>query len=57
MIDQSQVNGSILFGIGSDVSGLRPGQISASVLLELAIIIPCLIALVFVSLAYDRIQR
>lgn len=57
MIDQSQVNGSILFGIGWDVSGLRPGQTSASVLLQPAIIIPYLIALVFGSLVYDRIQR
>ena len=57
MIDQSQVTGSILFGIGWGVSGPRPGQTSASVLLEPAIIIPYLITLVFGSLAYDRIQR
>ena len=53
MIDQSQVTGSILFGIGWGVSGPRPGQTSASVLLEPAIIIPYLIALVFGSLVYD----
>ena len=57
MIDQSQVNGSVLFGIGWGVSGLRPGQTSASILLEPAIIIPYLIALVFGNLACDRIQR
>ena len=57
VIDQQLVIGSVLFGIGWGVSGLCPGPAFASVLLEPAIIIPYLIALVLGSLAYDQIQR
>ena len=57
VIDQPLVIGSILFGIGWGVSGLCPDPAFASVLLEPAIVIQYLIALVLGSLAYDRIQR
>ncbi|MGB1046465.1 MAG: DUF6691 family protein [Litorivicinaceae bacterium] len=57
VIDRPLVIGSVLFGVGWGVSGLCPGPAFASVLLEPAIIIPYLTALVLGSLAYDRIQR
>ena len=57
VIDRPLVIGSVLFGVGWGVSGLCPGPAFASVLLEPAIIIPYLMALVLGSLAYDRIQR
>jgi uncharacterized membrane protein YedE/YeeE len=57
VIDQPLVIGSVMFGIGWGVSGLCPGPAFASVLTEPTIIIPYLISLVLVSLAYDRIQR
>lgn len=57
VIDRPLVIGSVLFGVGWGVSGLCPGPAFASVLLEPAIIIPYLVALVLGSLAYDRIQR
>jgi len=57
VIDRPLVIGSVLFGIGWGVSGLCPGPAFASALLEPAVIIPYLMALVLGSLAYDRIQR
>ncbi|MGB0252933.1 MAG: DUF6691 family protein [Litorivicinaceae bacterium] len=57
VIDRPLVIGSVLFGVGWGVSGLCPGPAFASVLLEPAIIIPYLMALILGSLAYDRIQR
>ena len=57
VIDQRLEIGSVLFGIGRGVLGLCPGPAFASVLMEPAIIIPYLIALVLGSLAYDQIQR
>lgn len=57
MINQLLMSGSVLFGIGWSVSGLRSGPVFAYVLLEPAITIPYIIALVLGSLAYDRIQR
>ena len=57
VIDRPLVIGSVLFGVGWGVSGLCPGPAFASVLVEPAIIIPYLMALVLGSLAYDRIQR
>ena len=57
VIDRPLVIGSVLFGVGWGVSGLCPGPAFASALLEPAIIIPYLMALVLGSLAYDRIQR
>ena len=57
VIDQQLVIGTVLFGIGWGVSGFCPDPAFASVLLEPAIIIPYLIALVLGSLAYDQIQR
>ena len=57
VIDRPLVIGSVVFGVGWGVSGLCPGPAFASVLLEPAIIIPYLMALVLGSLAYDRIQR
>jgi uncharacterized membrane protein YedE/YeeE len=57
VIDRPLVIGSVLFGVGWGVSGLCPGPAFASVLLEPAMIIPYLMALVLGSLAYDRIQR
>ena len=57
VIDRPLVIGSVLFGVGWGVTGLCPGPAFASVLLEPAIIIPYLMALVLGSLAYDRIQR
>ena len=57
VIDRPLVIGSVLFGVGWGISGLCPGPAFASVLLEPAIIIPYLMALVLGSLAYDRIQR
>lgn len=57
VIDRPLVIGSVLFGVGWGVSGLCPGPAFASVLLEPAIIIPYLVALVLGSLAYERFHR
>jgi uncharacterized membrane protein YedE/YeeE len=57
VIDKPLIIGSGIFGIGWGVSGLCPGPAFASVLMEPAVIIPYLIALVIGSLAYERIHR
>ena len=56
-IDRPLVLGSAVFGIGWGTSGLCPGPAFASVLLEPAVIIPYLVALVLGSLAYERFHR
>jgi len=56
-IDRPLVLGSAVFGIGWGISGLCPGPAFASVLLEPAVIIPYLVALVLGSLAYERFHR
>lgn len=57
VIDQPLIVGSAIFGIGWGISGLCPGPAFASVLMEPAVIIPYLIALVLGSLAYERFHR
>ena len=56
-IDRPLVLGSTVFGIGWGFSGLCPGPAFASILLEIAVIIPYLVALVLGSLAYERFHR
>ena len=57
VIDKPLIVGSAIFGIGWGISGLCPGPAFASVLMEPAVIIPYLIALILGSLAYDRFHR
>jgi uncharacterized membrane protein YedE/YeeE len=57
VIDKPLIIGSAIFGIGWGISGLCPGPAFASVLMEPAVIIPYLIALILGSLAYDRFHR
>ena len=57
VIDKPLIIGSAIFGIGWGISGLCPGPAFASVLMEPAVIIPYLIALILGSLAYERFHR
>jgi len=57
VIDKPLIIGSGIFGIGWGISGLCPGPGFASLLMEPAVIVPYLIALVLGSLAYERIHR
>jgi uncharacterized membrane protein YedE/YeeE len=57
VIDRPLIIGSAIFGIGWGISGLCPGPAFASVLMEPAVIIPYLIALILGSLAYERFHR